>query len=100
MTYPINSPRRRCSATSVGRESNCSSSIVIRQRWFPILFPAVTDSWKCICQREISSKRAQANFVISIRVEDGPQGGLEGTKLFCAIPRAPGGCFLASFFRD
>ena len=97
LTCPINSLRRRCSVTSVGRESNCSSSAFIRQRRFPILFPAATDSWKCVCQGGIPSKRAQANLVICIKtVEDGPQGGLKGTELFCVIPRAPRGCFLAS----
>ena len=100
MMYPINSARRRCSATSVGSDPNCSSSAFIRQSRFPILFSAATDSWKCVCQRGISSKRAQANLVISIKVEGGPQGGLEETELFCAIPRAPGGCFLPSLFRD
>ena len=59
------------------------------------MLPA-TDSWRCVCQRGISSKRAQANLAINVKIEDDPQGGLEGTKLLCAVLRTPEGYSLAS----
>ena len=70
MTHRINSSRRLCSATSLGRESSRSSSVTIRESKLSILFPMAIVSYRCVRERRISSKEPSTNFGVSIKGGD------------------------------
>ena len=81
-THRINSSQRLCSATSLGRESNRSSSATIHESRFSILFPMAIVSYRCVRERRIWSGEPSTNFGVSIEGGDGAQDDLERTKSF------------------